>query len=372
MRNLLFVLFGVLLLAACAKQDLPSDGNGDPVFSVSFIASGDTSTNTITAGVGDYYLFTRFESDSQGILYTGAFAPAICPAGDCARSLSFEFRNTNLDTSFPSDNFFYEGLHEFAAVDSVSSTSYVAAFHPINDAFVYDSFTWSFNGSPDQNNGLDDITVSFQDTINPISVKLTAYAADGQSSAVQRFISANGTPNLYPGVDILLQYENDTTGYDLTALLSGPGTQTVSWSTGSNQSQINIVDLTQNPVYSVSVSDASPYSASATLGNLLTGIQVTRTANFDYSVSPITTTTEIKAGELAIQWIDRQGLIWRSDRGQQSPDAVFQVFETEGYQLNENGQKTRKMRVGFDCLLFNAAGESMTFSGEGVIGVAYP
>jgi hypothetical protein len=77
-------------------------------------------------------------------------------------------------------------------------------------------------------------------------------------------------------------------------------------------------------------------------------------------------------GEVAIQWIDPNGNVWRSDGRVQESSAYFTVNESEPYENNEKGQKTRKMEVVFGCRLFNADGEAIEIFGGGVIAVAYP
>jgi len=82
----------------------------------------------------------------------------------------------------------------------------------------------------------------------------------------------------------------------------------------------------------------------------------------------------LQPGSVTIRWVDENGVVWESQRGQQMPDAYFQILSSEPYELNENGQKTRKMNVSFSCLLFNPDNPSVgrPISGTAVTAVAYP
>lgn len=80
----------------------------------------------------------------------------------------------------------------------------------------------------------------------------------------------------------------------------------------------------------------------------------------------------VPEGRVAIQWIDPNGQIWRSNTGIQQGFAYFHLVKSDPYFNNEKGQKTQKMEIAFSCGLFKENGQEIRFDGTGVVAVAYP
>lgn len=78
-------------------------------------------------------------------------------------------------------------------------------------------------------------------------------------------------------------------------------------------------------------------------------------------------------GGIAIQWIDQDNHLWRSDWGPQETLAYFRIVNSDAYFSNEKGQATQKMEIAFSCRLFrDGGGQEISFDGTGVVAVAYP
>ena len=104
------ILFSIVLLsvfwAACTKSELPTGVSNNPVFRVQYTVD---TPQTLIAGIGDTYLFTRAERFADEVLVlSGAFADAKCPAGDCAESLRFEFRSYDTVSTATIGELFFE------------------------------------------------------------------------------------------------------------------------------------------------------------------------------------------------------------------------------------------------------------------------
>jgi hypothetical protein len=104
-------------------------------------------------------------------------------------------------------------------------------------------------------------------------------------------------------------------------------------------------------------------------------------ANFSFgNMEPIYDTVPVpipldslQFSNVTIEYTDSEGRFYSSDRIEQKPDAYFEIVQSEDYDKNELGQKTRKLTVRFACELWDAAGEKVIFKeGEAVIAVAYP
>lgn len=357
----MFLLWG-LLGTACQKTGLPPDSTEAPVF---MVTPDDISQfKPLTAGVDSVYLFTRFTTTGQEVVCKGSFAKENCPAADCPESLTFEFKGTTIELSEPS-LFFNLGQYAYLGNDSTNSDSVV-----YRTVFYADtlggatSFSWTID---DQlaGTGSSFELVFLDDT--PKRVELEAVSPTGLRSKVRRLVSlAAPGSSAYPQVNIQVQ-ELDTIGYQLTAEVGVPQYDTLVWSDGSNEVNRDVFFL--DSTYSVFVVQGSNV-ASAMLFGLSASVLPARSTDFTYTVEKIT--FPVPEGKVAIQWVDKNGMTWRTDGGKQDGTAVFEVSESAPYDNNELGQKTRSMRVSFRCDLFNATGERRPFAGEGNIAVAYP
>lgn len=357
-KNTISLIAVVLWWGACKKAELPPTFFEDPVFMVEY--SLDTTGQPITAGVDDVYLFTDFE-EGDFVVCSGSFAKTDCPNADCPGSLTFRFRSPMTDVFSP-DTVFRTGSFFFDGTGSAADTIYLTTFSVVPGS-GYDSFSWDID-SAFAGTGASLVQV-FQENV-PKVVRLTAQKQSGLTSTIFRTVSLTSPGALNPIVGIDIQ--SDSVLYTLTAEVSGTPVSQFFWNTGDTTQEI--LQFSLAPAYSIIAEDSAGNRAEARLQQLTPAEVPVSTAGFTYTVQPFVLPAQ--PGEVSIQWIDSQGISWRSDLSTQPPDATFQVFESEPYEKNERGQVTRKMRVAFDCLLFNDAGESLPFSGSGVIAVAHP
>ncbi len=103
--------------------------------------------------------------------------------------------------------------------------------------------------------------------------------------------------------------------------------------------------------------DSLEISAAITTGSYNFGLA----ADLDFSV-------------VAIQYTDREGNTYRSDILDQNGEGLFEVLDIQDYDINENGDPTKKLEINFNCILQNPEnGEIIAFNNaHGFIGIAYP
>jgi hypothetical protein len=354
-------LLFLLCWTACKKAELPPSSFDDPVFSVTY-QSDSVSNQTVTAGVDDVYLFTDY-SVGDSIVCSGSFSKVDCPDGDCPGSLTFEFRSPLTD-DFRPDTVFHLGQYVFEGTGIATDTVFLTTFNVVPNS-GYNTFSWDIDSV---NVGVDATLVQeFQENV-PKTVRLTAQKTSGLKSTVFRTISLTNPGLSSPSVEIDVQLDSFSMLFLLTAEISGTPADTILWNNGVTTDTFSTASLAG--FYSVAVQDDFGNLTQARLEQLTPSDVPVQTAGFTYQVEPIIVSAP--AGEVSIEWVDAQGAVWRSDWGAQSPGALFSVVESTTYEENENGQKTRKMQVVFDCLLFNGTGQGRVFSGTGVIAVAHP
>ncbi|MBV6439811.1 MAG: hypothetical protein DYG98_18470 [Haliscomenobacteraceae bacterium CHB4] len=357
-KNIIILIAVTLWCGACKKAELPPTFFEDPVFMALIYV--DTPGQSIKAGVNNVYLFTDFE-EGDFTVCSGSFAETDCPNADCPGSLTFLFRSLMTDPFSP-DTVFHTGSFLYDGPGGAADTVYLTTFNVVPGS-GYNSFSWAVD-SAFAGTGTS-LVQQFQENV-PKVVRLAAQKQSGLTSTVFRTVSLTNPGALNPVVGIDIQ--SDSLTYTLTAEVSGTPVSQFFWNTGDTTQEIFEFNLAQ--AYSIIVEDTSGNRAQARLQQLTPDEVPVSTAGFTYTVQPLVFPTQ--PGEVSIQWIDPQGTIWRSDLNAQLPGATFEVLESEPYEKNERGQATRKMRVAFNCLLFNDAGESLPFNGNGVIAVAHP
>ena len=364
-KNIIGLMMLALIWVACKKAELPPPVTEDPVFSVTYFP--DTIfEKTVTAGKDSIYLFTDYKDSGARTICLGSFADAKCPDGDCPGSLTFEFMHDQAGPFSP-DTVFHLGSYSFFSLDSTAgSPIYHVTYNAVNTG-NYTGFSWKID---DQNAGNGPtITADYPDiSITPKFVELSAQKTTGLKSDISRSISLiNPGGNLFPSLNINVLTDS-TTNFLLVAETSGAPYDTLVWGTGDTSTILYQDSLM--PSYSVYIADGFGNQATASFEGLTLDDVPVSTADFTYTVEQII--VPLPPGEVAIQWVDNNDIVWRSDGGVQSATAFFTVTESEPYEQNERGLKTRKMQVSFNCLLYNDSGESRNFSGSGVIAVAHP
>ena len=212
----------------------------------------------------------------------------------------------------------------------------------------------------------------FKDT-TPVQVSLATDASNQvQSTLLRRTISVSGN-EVFPSVqirirpDTSLMVENQIEA--VTPLM--PSIVAYEWSPDSLQKVPGYFTQDISDRYAITVTAEGNSTASAQAIGTSQLDRVFITPSFEYSVQSITNSDPFQLGRVAIQWVDLQGIVWRSDWGKQAQGAQFIVTSTEPYEPNEKGQNTRKMSVVFRCILYSKNGEMQNFEGTGVIAVAY-
>jgi len=356
-------LLATLFCWACEKTELPPNVTEPTVFSV----TDSLNKIALTAGLDKIYLYTDVEQDAaQVLVFSGTFAEEGCvPVGACRGSMRFEFRNLNPDVSVFPEEVFREGEREYADLSSAGvDTIYRTVF---NGPDGYASYRWVID-SVNKVQGKS-VVHDFQST-HPVRVALSM--SDGSfPTEISRKVSVSGK-EMFPAVRIRFEKAPSDSAYLITALTSGP-LPVIQYEWFPDTATVSPEYLTpalQNR-YSLIVTDEPGNTASVRVDSAFGITTFFQSPDFTYIVQPIVMGNPLQLGQVAIQWVDAQGTVWRSDRAKQTQSAMFQVLSNAPYEPNEKGQKTYKMTVRYRCLLYNPTLQAREFEGEAVIAVAY-
>jgi hypothetical protein len=92
-------------------------------------------------------------------------------------------------------------------------------------------------------------------------------------------------------------------------------------------------------------------------------------ANFTAVFTPIPNKNALSKITLLAK--DPSGKIHSSNEIQQMSDSKFQIVSVEDYKNNQDGHKTKKIKINFSCVLKDGTNTINIKNGEAVIAVAY-
>ncbi len=374
MNNRFFIIAttaACLFAGACKKATLPPDLSGDPQFRASFTLPSPLE-NELVAGENGVYLFTRQKFSDSVLTLVGAFAPATCPDATCPGSLTFELRSKTAGADFDLATSLPVGGKEFFNQTPEPTTVYAAKFTA--DGGGPDAvYRWKIGPVLEfQGKTVEHIFTEMGDR----TVVLSAKDAHGIESFFKKSVTVVTTPDICPNAQIALDPQPGQ-GLSFTAESDQPAGAKFNWNTGSDAASFHLGAGFIAPAYTVTVTTVGGCTAVASVAGLPPqGISYSlATPVFDYSVHAEMLPGDLKQfGSVVIQYVDSQGVIWRSDRhAQKAGQAEFTIDSVENYLPNEHGEKTVKLSVRFKCLLFDASGaNSVPIGGSAVLAVARP
>ena len=367
MRNYIYLSLIVLLQAGCqkAQEDLP--GYADPVF---FVNVTGLPVSTITAGIGSYYMFASYSTENNKFTTIGTFGSVSCVDSNCQSSLRFELTMPLDAVDLSAESIFHLGEYpfKFKGADSIIKRLVLRA-----DAHeTVDSVVWIVDHI--KRIVGDSAILEFPQSDDLHLIELRTIKNGTLRSSVSSRIDLAGQ-QLFPVVGINAGFYTIglINGFSIQAVSTGSPVVSYSWSNDSTS--VDFFDqgygLVQGDIQLIAT-DAQGNFATATLSQLNSAENLRKTTGFSYSVKSVNPGPPDIFDGAAVQWVDANSRVWRSDWGNQNDDALFAVLSSEPYDLNEKGQKTRKMRVAFKCLMYNDLGEVKPLEGTGVIGMAYP
>ncbi len=375
-------LFIILLIASCKPEELPPVKNGNPVFSVS-IGSKD-----IIAGENDFYLFTDYEKDDMEVYsFIARFAKTNDCTVDCKEELLIAIRDAQQTTGAGGvdiENALTIGNYPYsfeAPVITNDSVTLSLTAHPEAGAgpslyqwtVVYDGTTytqlWPFP----------DFSYKLETNLNipPAEVCLTILSSNNCQIAYCDTIDLNSN-------DIACQADF-TIGINSPALLqldaemlNGNPPFTFFW---NNDTISQTLDIITNGapfqdticVTGVDVDGCTNEICKVLFLNQQGSNDIICSSRFSYEkITEPGVGDSLQLGTVLIQYTDTDGMVYRSDFQEQSNLSDFTIIAVEDYENNENGDKTKKLTVSGNCVLYDEFGASKDFPFEGIIAVAYP
>lgn len=361
--------FASLLLSSCHKPDDPPANEPDPVFFVN--GTMDNVPLEINAGKNDYYMYSSYLLDSNEVFsFSGEFRQTSC--ADCPNALKISFSNYIADAtplSAINSASFPVSYLPFSVPGGVPAT-YSVHFIPLTSGGQPLSYLWDFG---DGTTSTDASPTHVYINTAIYQVGLTVNYASGCSSNISNPMNC-GVTSLSCDAGFILSAV-DTTTVSLTSNPGGTAPWTYDWDFGDGSPHDNTANPTHTfanaGVYQVCLTTVSSDSCTNTRC-LNVATENPGTCSIRYSSVVNTIDNPFNLSTVVVEWTDASGNLYTSDNSSQPPSSYFKINSVTDYDNNENGEKTKKLNISLNCVLYNGSNTINLTNAEAVIAVAYP
>lgn len=380
----------LLLVGSCQKVPLPEPNIGDPVFTFSGDLNG--SSKTFAGGVDSFYMYSSYSVDDFSIYsFTGKWAIEENSQFESPESFSITLRDQEINE----EGFFTdEGLESSLLRDNFNyslsdSSGQIQAFNIFlsNQSFSSDEMSYSWTVStPSNGNIIEDSGEAnpfFQiPAFENVEICLNASTETNQGATFATHCRNIQLDDFTCEIDFELDFAGIDSLAGLNALVMDAIQYewTINGGTTNNMESFQTLDSTG--YYCVFISDENEKTCELCIdidelggfnGQEL-NLPIYTVAKFGYEIEPVFGGSAFDYSTVQIEYVSPDGVVYRSSDGPQNPDTTFfQVIEMSEYDLNELGQRTKKLTVQFDCTLYSPNQESIQINNaNAIIAVAYP
>lgn len=371
LSQLYIIICFALLWTRCAQdpiEDFPEPSEGEPVFTVSADIGGNPLN--LAAGLEDYYMFTSFERDEHEVyVFKGDLKQQSCP-NICAEQLRIEIRDDDVSAEeVKIDSSLIETL-SFSSPSMPESTVYQVNFYTsdISSGEGIVSYDWNFGDGASSKEA------------NPVH----EYPDLGEYFVELKTMDANGCESSQRQVINLLEIEENCVVQIEGSFVQNNSIQLVATSNFETMNTLflwnddslyfNTIFPTETGMYCVQVEDESNCVSSSCAGVMTDSIPLFCTTSFSYEMETIISepANPFQLSTITVIYTDEAGQEYRTNLGSQD-EASLEIHQLEEYDLNENGEKTKKLDFQLSCLLYHENGEVLALTnGIFTFGVAYP
>ncbi len=352
----------LIVLSGCNKVDIPVPvEEAVPVF-YSDIQIGDLDID-LSAGRGGYVMDADFKRDRQVLDLEALIRPESC-TDNCPGSLEIVIRNPDAydPSTFNIDRAIRKGSYEYAA-EYRSDSVRITLHGPENNTNASGN-TWTINNERKTKESQLILNVRYDE---PTLVEMRTMTGSCVSEQLQTIHPATGGCATRLIVD----------GGRVIPRSNGVAPFKYTWSSGSTDSIAPLPSandaVTQQ--LNVHVVDANGCESASSVG-LRPGLANDDycIASFEYKTERLFDRDERDYGKVYLRFIDQDGNVFRSNFIQQPSDASFNVSQVEDFEINEKGQRTKKVSLSFECILYKEGDKSAhkKVAGSGVFAFAYP
>lgn len=361
---------GLIICFNSCRKEYPEGTSNPPVFYFNGTING--TPVLYEAGKNDYYMYSEFQQDGNNVYHFKSQLKTFnCTA--CPDNLEIEindFQPSLTGGATQINNSLTPGYYAYY-VPGGTPTQINVQFNSAASGGTAQSYLWDFG---------DGTTAS---TPNP----LHTYNHPGIYQVCLEIIFTNSTVSTicYPvkfevpdaGCKFLFSESapsgNDVQFTSFQFLGTAPFQFNWDFGDGTTSTAVDPLHTYPNPgVYTVclQVTDANN-KKSDFCRNVITNGFPASYANF-LVPSNSSNSNPMSLSNVIVKWTDTNGIIYTSENTGGQPSGFFKLISVENYNLNENGEATKKIKVQLKCILYNGATTIQLENAELVFAIAYP
>ncbi len=359
---------------SCKKKEFPENISEPVVFY--FNANIDGNTVSYKAGENNYYMYSNHSQDSLNLYsFIAQLKNKNCTtSGTCNNSIRFEITDDTI-TAFngPSNilNSVKPGNYAFVgnAASTASITGYKVAFRSLFNKQAY-GYSWDFGDGYTSNLANPTHTFQFGGVYNTC-VNVTD--SSGESSICNK-IKVTTNNSICQSVILIGGVNFNTISFSQYTTGSAPFSYYWDFGDGVNSTQaspVHTYSLSGLYLVKLKVKDALNDSSSF---NYFINTQYSNQAAPNFSVTsldPIYTNVPPNLfSKVKVIYTDNNGVEY-SSKMLQPTSSNFVIESVEDYDVNEKGNKTRKIKVKFNCSVQNGTSTKQINNAEAVFAVSF-
>lgn len=378
-QYILLAALAVFMFSACQTVDFPepsASGSDTPQFLFEGTAGGEPID--WAAGESNYFMHTDYNKDPNGVYsFIGILKQEGC-SDPCPNSLSLKIKDVAVATSVSAVN-----INQALKVGTLNYTNEKVEdsirINFRNNHLHRDHFEYNFmiGDKPIDDPIKNDATIITIPRIGENAV----FSITGKHR--DNLFTYTLTQPLYPIGEVRkrLRVMVKANARKLQVMLiptPDKQVESITWNNNANENKKSIV-LEELPIRNLKAEVKYQDGKITTFSiQFKEGIEFDDIANVDFSFEldfapKVVEATNVKQFRTTeIIYIDSNGKPYSSLKARQSATSVFRISESESFNQNGNGDKTRKIKFEINTNLGNADGEVIEFVGEGIFALAYP
>lgn len=357
------LLISILVLGGCVNDvAIPLPSEGDVLFKVSATLDGESLD--LSAGKEARFMFTETVRDSNDVLFfKGTLGEVGCQY--CAGSLGFDFAQQANTTSFPTASIATNIFTFRNSIRPIHIVGYDVNFEMELQGVAPFTMVWDFGDSTDLTTTSSTIEHQYE-RAGIYNVCVQVIDATGCESKICRTISTDNSMNC--GINFTIHnYTGFQNTFYFNTFSSGLPPFTYDWNIAVDQS--NYVNSTQaSPTVSMNqvgiapatvfITDARNCNASVTQTIDFNNPDAICLQQYNYKATALTEVglPQDYFSTLTIRYIDANGVAFASDLGEQTAYTRLNILDIQDFEMNNNGQPTKKVTLEFACRLYDENG----------------
>lgn len=370
-RIITLLFFAGFVMNSCKKKYPETPPAFSPVFE--FTGTVNSSSVNLQAGANDYYMFTSYAPDMNGVYdFIGELRDKNCTS-NCSNSLKISIKDYRPYSTNPTsiDSLILLGYYSYASTNGTCSKYYVHFFDTLFNGTTL-TYSWNFGDGGTSTShhpwhlythpGVYDVTFSSTSTNSCIST-LSNKVLVGQQLGNPLMMAAGCSP--VSGNNVSFS----------ASVGGGVGPYTYSWDFGD--ANTSTIGPSVQHTYSLSGVYSTQLRATDAIGttsiyniNSFTSTTSTCHCNF-YPQYTSQINNPMNLSDVLIEWRDASGVLWTSRDGVQSANSVFKVLAVDNYHFNLSGQPTKKITAKVVTKLYNGT-SYIILNGDVTFAIAYP